>query len=197
MQTVAKIIDTYDRPSGLAGRALATLGYTLCLSLCVLTINVMAAPSIYAQSRGASYLPAFPDGDAYNVLVIGDDFSYGLRHGLADSIGALPRLKLQPRPLHFAGILRVNMAKQIKRIESALAESNISIVVMMVGARDAVAIRNQKGKRFGVATEVWNKEYVRRVDQLDGVGLRKSLLLCTGWECRSPPVHAATKVIAR
>lgn len=134
-----------------------------------------AAGPVGAQSRGASYLPAFPDDDAYNVMVIGDDFSYGLRHGLADVLSDLPRLKMQPRPLNFSGILRVNIARQIKRIDSALTESKISIVVIMVGARDAVAIRNQKGKRFGVGTDVWNKEYARRVDQLMALFKGKSI----------------------
>jgi len=147
----------------------------LYVSISILTFTVIASQSAWAQSRGASYLPAFPDGDAYNVLVIGDDFSYGLRHGLVDAFIEMPRLKLQPRPLHFSGILRVDIAKQIKRIDAALTESKISVVVMMVGARDAVAIRNQKGKRFGVATEVWNKEYARRIDQLMALFKKKSI----------------------
>lgn len=129
----------------------------------------------HAQSRGASYLPPFPEGDAYNLLVIGDDFSYGLRHGLVESMQTEARVKLLPRPLHFSGVLRANLAKQVKRIEATLTESKIAIVVMMVGARDAVAIRDQKGKRFRVGTDVWNKEYARRIDQLMAVFKKKSV----------------------
>ena len=144
--------------------------------MCVLVglLHAASGPA-QAQSRGASYLPPFPEGDSYNVMVIGDDFSYGLRHGLEDALIETPRIKLQPRPLHFAGILRVNMTNQVKRIESALNESKISIVVVMVGARDAVAIRNKKGKRFGVASNVWNKEYARRIDQLMALFKKKSI----------------------
>lgn len=130
---------------------------------------------LHAQSRGASYLPPFPDGDAYNVLVIGDDFSYGLSHGLSEALAGLPRVRLQPRPLHFNGVLRVNVENQVKRISQALSESKISIVVMMVGARDAVAIRNKSGKRFRVGTDVWNKEYARRIDQLMAHFKKKSV----------------------
>lgn len=139
-----------------------------------LVLHLVSEPA-RAQSRGASYLPPFPDGDAYNVLVIGDDFSYGLRHGLEDALLETPRIKMQPRPLHFPGILRVNMTNQVQRIESALNESKISIVVVMVGARDAVAIRNKKGKRFAVGTDVWNKEYARRIDQLMALFKKKSI----------------------
>lgn len=145
---------------------------TLCMGF---ALALLAATPSAAQSRGASYLPAFPDGDAYNVLVIGDDFSYGLRHGLTEALRSVGRLKLQPTPLHFQGILRVNMANQVRRIEQALAESKISIAVVMVGARDAVPIRNKKGKRFAVATDVWNKEYARRVDQLMALFKQKSV----------------------
>ncbi len=175
VHTVANIIrGRFQLVHLYAGAARARVSVLL-VTACVLTLIMTASPPTFAQSRGASYLPAFPDGDAYNVLVIGDDFSYGLRHGLADAFVELPRMKLQPRPFHISGILRVNVAKQAKRLEAALTESKISIVVMMVGARDAVAIRNQKGKRFGVGTDVWNKEYARRVDLLMALFKKKSI----------------------
>ncbi len=147
----------------------------LVVNAMLITACLVTSVSALAQSRGASYLSPFPEGDAYNVMVIGDDFSYGLHQGLADAFGDTPRLKLQPRPLHFSGVLRVNISNQVKRLEVALTESKISIVVMMVGARDAVSIRDKKGKRFGVATEVWNKEYARRIDQLMALFKKKSI----------------------
>lgn len=137
---------------------------------------MFAVPAtVHAQSRGASYLPAFPDGDSYNLMVIGDDFSYGLRHGLEDALRNRPRVNIQPRPLHFDGVLRVNVGNEVKRIESAIDESKISIAVMMVGARDAVSIRDKNGKRFRVGTDVWNQEYTRRVDALMAMFKRKTI----------------------
>lgn len=167
-------------PNGRTQHDQATQWLRLALATVAITLAAgwtLAQPA--SAQRGASYLPPFPKGDAYNLLVIGDDFSYGLRTGLGQALTGTTRVKLLPRPLHFQGILRTSTDKLVKRIENTINESKISIVVMMVGARDAVAIRNQKGKRFGVGTDVWSKEYARRVDAL--MALFKRLSVAVYW----------------
>jgi uncharacterized protein len=136
------------------------------LGLCFMTGPIAGA---FAQSRGASYLPPFPKSDTYKLLVVGDDFSYGLRQGLEKALSDSSRVTVENRPYHIQGLFRTDISAVAAKLENELKSRDIGIVVVMVGARDAVRIRNASGKRFQVGTPVWRKEYAARIEQLKSV----------------------------
>lgn len=141
---------------------------TRAASLAAIVMFAATLPAM-AQSRGASYLPPFPKGDTYNILVIGDDYGYGLRSGLEQALSDTSRVRVEPRHYQIKGLFRTNIEALAPKLENELKSRGIAIVVVMIGARDAVSIRNAKGQRFQVGTDVWRKEYAARIDQLNAV----------------------------
>lgn len=112
----------------------------------------------------ATFLTAFPDGDVYQMTVLGDTFADGLLSGLVASLGQDKRLNIQRKSVEFGGVMSANFDAKAKEFQDAIANAPLNIAVVMFGENDRVALKSSTGRRVPIASPEWVAEYTRRVD---------------------------------
>ena len=118
------------------------------------------------DDAGVSFLSPFPDGDIYQVTVIGDTFADGVLFGLIESMGTDARLNIQRKLRPVYAIMSGDFETKAKAFEASIASEPMNIAVVMMGEDDRVTFRNSDGRRVAVATPDWVAEYSRRIDRL-------------------------------
>jgi hypothetical protein len=139
------------------------------LALCgvALPAAVLTRPAAAIEDDGgASFLTPFPDGDIYQLTVIGDTFAEGILNGLIESMGTDTRLSIQRKVREFSGIMGGDFDNKAKALEDAIAKEPMNVAVVMVGEDDRVTFRNDAGKRVAIASPDWLAEYTQRLDRL-------------------------------
>ncbi|MGB4866628.1 MAG: SGNH/GDSL hydrolase family protein [Hyphomicrobium sp.] len=114
----------------------------------------------------AGFLNPFPDGDVYQLSVIGDTFAEGVLYGLVDAMGADTRLNIQRKALAFWAIMSGDFESKVKAFEEAVASQPMTIAIVMMGEDDRVSFRNAEGRRVPIASPDWVAEYTRRLDRV-------------------------------
>jgi hypothetical protein len=129
---------------------------------------VAAAGPLNAEEEGfgGSFLTPFPHGDIYSVLAVGDDYAEGLVEGLTEAFFGDARLQVRPKRALINGLMRPDFAEKLVAFEEDLKREPVNVAVVMLGAWDRVSIRDADGKRVGVGTPAWRKEYAERGDRL-------------------------------
>lgn len=118
------------------------------------------------DDAGVTFLNPFPDGDVYQLTVIGDTFADGILFGLAESMGADTRLNIQRKLRPIYAIMSSDFESKAKAFEDAINSEPINIAIVMMGEDDRVSFRNAEGRRVPVGTPEWVAEYSRRLDRL-------------------------------
>ena len=118
------------------------------------------------DDAGVTFLNPFPDGDIYQVTVIGDTFADGILLGLTESMGADTRLNIQRKLRPVYAIMSGDFESKAKAFEASIATEPMNIAIVMMGEDDRVSFRNAEGRRVPVATPEWVAEYSRRIDRL-------------------------------
>lgn len=153
----------------MAPRSRTVLTLSRWLSAAAIAIVLAAgAPARAVDDDGAqSFLNPFPDGDVYQLAVIGDTFAEGMLDGLAEALGADTRLNIQKPAREISGIMSGDFEAKAKALEDALAAANFNVAVVMVGEDDRVTWKNPAtGKRMAVVSPEWTAEYSSRLDRL-------------------------------
>lgn len=134
----------------------------------IVAVLVAAAGGARAQdeSLGASYVTPFPNGDVYQVAVIGDWLAEGVLDGLVELMGGDARLQIQRKRWALMTLLRNEHAEDIREIEQRLKKETVHVAIVMLGVQDRTSIRSQSGKRAPVGSEEWKATYAARVDKL-------------------------------
>ncbi|MEQ1717964.1 MAG: GDSL-type esterase/lipase family protein [Hyphomicrobium sp.] len=118
------------------------------------------------EDTGGSFLSPFPEGDVYQVAVIGDSFADGLLAGLLESFASDTRLNIQKKPRALEGIMSAGFEEKLRELEEQLVKEPASIVVVMVGEDDRVALKSSSNKRVAIMSPEWRTEYARRLDKV-------------------------------
>lgn len=118
------------------------------------------------DDAGVTFLNPFPDGDVYQVTVIGDTFADGILFGLVEAMGADTRLNIQRKLRPVYAIMSGDFESKAKAFEAAISSEPMNIAIVMMGEDDRVSFRNAEGRRVPVATPEWVAEYARRIDRL-------------------------------
>ncbi len=127
------------------------------------TFGAMTTRVAAQSSESASFLDPFPPNDRYRVQVWGDQMADGLQEGLAELIGAEPRLLLDKKHRWLAGIMKTDIDVEAKAIDTALATAAPHIAVVLLGAGDRIPLR-RANRRFTVGSDEWKEDYARRLD---------------------------------
>ena len=137
------------------------------VTLALLAMFVLALPPAYAaeEDQGASFLTPFPDGDIYQVSVIGDGFAEGLLAGLSDALGTDARLSIQKKPREVQGVMSSDIEGKMHDLEEAIAKEPMSVAIVMLGEDDRVALKSSTGRKVAVGSADWRTEYTRRIDR--------------------------------
>lgn len=140
----------------------------LAVTLALLAMSTLALPLAYAaeEDQGASFITPFPDGDVYQVSVIGDGFADGLLSGLIDALGTDARLAIQKKVREVQGVMISDIEAKMHDLEEAIAKEPMSVAIVMVGEDDRVALKGSKGSKVAIGSADWRTEYTRRIDRL-------------------------------
>jgi uncharacterized protein len=114
----------------------------------------------------ASFLTPFPDGDVYQLTVIGDTFAEGMLSGLVAAMGTDARVNIQRKTNEFSGIMAADFDAKAKAFEDAIAKEPMNVAIVMMGEDDRVSFKNDDGKRVPIASPDWLAEYAQRLDRL-------------------------------
>ncbi len=151
---------------------------TVAAGLLALLAVVCAAPmpASYAAEEDAaqSFLNPFPEGEIYQVAIIGDTFAAGVLDGLIDAFGADTRLTVQKPIKEIYGLMSGDFEAKAKALEEALGSSNFNIAIAMVGEDDRVSWKKPDGKRAPIVSPEWTAEYSRRIDRIMKIVRRKN-----------------------
>lgn len=137
-------------------------------TLALVAMVMLALPPAYAaeEDQGASFLTPFPDGDIYQVSVIGDGFADGLLLGLIDALGTDVRLAIQKKAREVQGVMSADIEGKMHDLEEAIAKEPMSVAIVMLGEDDRVALKSSTGRKVAVGSADWRTEYTRRIDRL-------------------------------
>lgn len=140
----------------------------LIVMLAMLGAVLARAGSVRAADEdiAGSFLTPFPEGELYQVAVVGGTFADGLLGGLMESFANDTRLNLPKRTRAFEGIMTQGFEEKLKVFEQTSAAEPAHIVVVMVGEYDRVSLKSSSGRRIAIMSPEWRAEYARRVDRL-------------------------------
>jgi uncharacterized protein len=125
------------------------------------------------ETFGASYVPPFPDGDAYRLQVVGDAMAEGMLSGIVEAFGTDTRVALNKKHRQLSGLARPETEDELKALEDAAGKDPHHITVVMLGVYDRQPIKTGTTQaKFG--TETWRAEYGRRVDRVIKAMKRRS-----------------------
>jgi uncharacterized protein len=138
------------------------------LLMAVAASCVVLASAAHAidDDSAASFLTPFPEGDIYQVSVIGDSFADGILSGLVESMGSDTRLNIQRKLREFSGLMAPDFETKAKALEDAISREPMSIAIVMMGEDDRVSFKNAEGRRVPIASPDWVAEYARRLDRV-------------------------------
>lgn len=148
-------------------RALAAL-VSVCAALSLsLPLSPLVSPARAADDdTSAAFLTAFPEGDVYQMAVLGDTFSEGLLSGIVTSLGQDKRLNIQRKNIEFSGVMSPSFEAKAKDFQETIANVPLTIAVVMIGENDRVVLRSSTGRKVPIASPEWITEYSRRVDTI-------------------------------
>ncbi len=121
-----------------------------------------------------SFLTPFPEGDVYQVSVLGDGYALGLLDGLFEAMGQDPRLVIQRKVRDIPTVMSADFDNRVAGLERDIAAEALNIAVVMVGESDRVSLRSSTGRRVPPGSPEWMTEYARRVDVLMKAVKRKN-----------------------
>ena len=147
------------------------------LGASVLAALMLAAalPLMAAEDdTGASFLTPFPEGEVYQVTIVGDTFAEGILSGLVDAMGSDARLNIQRTIREFSGVMKSDFEIKAQELETALSQGPLNIAIVMVGEDDRVPLKNSAGRKVPIASAEWIAEYTRRIDRVMKAMKRKN-----------------------
>lgn len=134
-------------------------------ALCLLILSVGSAHAQTVIPSSRSYLTPFPEGDKYNIYVIGDSLGEGLWSGMRDILRDDRQFQLF-RKIHYGtSFARATGTDWAARLEDILRNENVHVAVLYSGAAERQNIW-AKGKKFKVGSEEWRDYVSKRVDRL-------------------------------
>ena len=122
------------------------------------------APSVVPM-RTAKPEPAAKLENARRVLVIGDFLAGGMGEELVNAFASSPAIAVDVRANGSSGLVRTDYYDWFTNLPQFISETKPATIVIMMGSNDRQQMQiGDIREKFG--TEVWFKEYERRIDEL-------------------------------
>ena len=138
---------------------------------------VLAASQALAQGSDVrrSYIDAFPAGDRYRIVVLGDSLGEGLWSGMYRAMESDTTLEFVNRSKGNGSLFRDDTHTELAKM---LKTENYQVAVVMFGANDAQAAKKD-GTWHKVGTEAWREVYGKRVE--DFIKQLRAAKIATYW----------------
>jgi hypothetical protein len=132
-------------------------------------------PSV-VQMRTEKPAPATKLENARRVLVIGDFLAGGMGDALVSTFESSPAIAVDVRSNGSSGLVRTDYYDWFANLPQFIKETNPATIVIMMGSNDRqqMVIGDTKEK-YG--TDLWVKEYERRIDALASLATRQKIPL--------------------
>ncbi|EGP55295.1 hypothetical protein Agau_L100405 [Agrobacterium tumefaciens F2] len=133
------------------------------------------APSV-VQMRTIKPEPAAKLENARRVLVVGDFLAGGMGEELVNAFASSPAIAVDVRANGSSGLVRTDYYDWFANLPQFINETNPATIVIMMGSNDRQQMQiGDIREKFG--TDVWFKEYERRIDELLTIAGRKKVPL--------------------
>lgn len=154
---------TIGAARGRAGAAAALLPALLAAAFC----GTLSQPGLAAKGDGAGrasagYIKAVPEGQRYNLYVLGDSLAANLADGLIWALRDIKDVRVVKQTKAATGLVRDDVHNWTRSVADLLDNEKVDIAVIAIGGNDRQDIRTG-GKRYQRFTDPWRKEYRRRV----------------------------------
>lgn len=165
-----KIIST-AHPDRRSTEPAKRMGFAVTITLLVVLLvsSTLFVIRANAQERGpqySSYVTPFPAQGVYRVLMLGDSLGEGLGKGLAKAFEKDTSLKITNRAKWGKGFTKRVHIGRVREFNPLLTSLKPDIVVITVGAKDAVASILGGKKKHLFASPEWTKIYGGRLDKI-------------------------------
>jgi uncharacterized protein len=136
------------------------------LSFALLALSTAAALAQNAAPLSTSYITPFPQGDRYQVKVIGDWLGSGLASGLQDAFKGDATVQISDASRPSYGLLRAEQLDLYGEADRMLAATPpVNIVVMLLGVNDRASFRSGIS-RAQPGSEEWKEAYGKEAEKL-------------------------------
>jgi len=141
------------------------------LVMAVLLALAGLAPGVRAQvldqGLAGSFITPFPEGDLYQIQVVGDWWADGMLQGLKEGMAAEPGTRIASQNFRIQSLFRSAFESEVEELDQLNARSHFHIAVVMIGMSDRVSVRVPgQRQRASVGSAEWRTAYAARVDQL-------------------------------
>lgn len=160
-----------------------------------MAVLLLAGSQALAQGSDVqrSYIEAFPAGDRYRILVLGDSLGEGLWSGLYRAMESDATLEFVNRSKGNGSLFRDDTHTELAKM---LKTETYQVAVVMFGANDAQAAKKD-GVWHKVGSEVWREIYGKRVE--DFIKQLRAAKIATYWVglpiMRSPGQAADAEIL--
>lgn len=135
--------------------------------LCALLLCAAFSLPAFAQTAriARSYIPAFPEGDQYKLLVLGDSLGQGIGVGLEQAFEEDGRIAVRREVKYGAVFTRPGRRSWLKVVDNVLAQEKIHMAVIMSGPYERQSIY-YKGRRLTIGSPEWRQIVSTQIDKL-------------------------------
>lgn len=137
---------------------IAVLVWQSCVGL---TANAETPPE--NQRFGTSYIPPFPAGERYQVLVVGDSLAVGLADGLEEAFAGEPTVTVAKKPRYGDRLADRSLEDVRARAADLLTGPRADIIVVLLGGNDRRPYRVNEA-RIEPGTDAWTERYTAAID---------------------------------
>jgi uncharacterized protein len=113
----------------------------------------------------SSYITPFPQGDRYQVRVIGDWLGAGLTAGLQDAFKGDASIEIADMSRSGFGLVRAEQGGLSGEVDKMLSGAPVHAAVIMLGANDRVSLRSAAG-HAQPGSEEWKELYGKEVENI-------------------------------
>ncbi len=132
-------------------------------------------PSV-VQMRTTKPEPAAKLENARRVLVVGDFLAGGMGEELVNAFASSPAITVDVRANGSSGLVRTDYYDWFATLPEFIKETSPATIVIMMGSNDRQQMQiGDIKEKFG--TDVWYKEYERRIDALLAIAERQKVPL--------------------
>ncbi len=151
-----------DGEFGSAGRLppLVSLFSALIILLCGI-----ARADAQSTALSSSYITPFPQGERYQVRVIGDWLGAGLTSGLQDAFKSDATIEIADLSRSGFGLIRFEQSGLSAELDKMLSGGTVHAVVVMLGVNDRASLKAGAG-HVQPGSEEWKELYGKEAEKL-------------------------------
>ncbi len=136
--------------------------------LFALVLSLFGHIPVAAQSAdllSSSYITPFPQGDRYQLRVIGDWLGQGLTAGLQDAFKDDASLEIADASRSSYGLVRAEQTDLYGQVDRLLSGPPVNIAVIMLGVNDRISLKTDTGRALPGSQE-WKDAYGKEAEKL-------------------------------